>query len=100
MKIARKIKDLQLMGLLGGLFYIYIYYFIYIKTKLAFKKIYKYEILKPLKPPNPKKARKIKDLHGGFNVFFKAPLRPLRPPFFETLVTRKRFHKITRKKLA
>ena len=85
-------------GLKWGLFYIYIYYFLYLRTKLPFKKIYKYEILKPLKPPNAKNARKIKDLRGGFNVFFKAPLKPLKPPFFETLVTRKRFHKITRKK--
>ena len=74
-------------GLKWGLFYIYIYYFIYIKTKLAFKKIYKYEILRPLEPPNAKNARKINDLDGGLNVFFKAPLRPLRPPFFVTLFT-------------
>ena len=77
----------DMWGLKWGLFYIYIYYFIYIKTKLPLKKNYKYEILKPLKPPKAKNASKINDLEGGFNVFFKAPIRPLKPPFFETLVT-------------
>ena len=67
---------------MGG-FSIYIY-IIYILRKGSDpkKKYIKYEKLKPLKPPKVKKASKIKDLHGGFNVFFKAPLKPLKPPFF------------------
>lgn len=55
-KITRKINELREVGAQRGAFlYIYIYYFLYLRSKLPLKKIYKYSNSKAPKAPKSKK---------------------------------------------
>lgn len=38
----------------------------------------------PKPPQRPKMLEKSRTYEGGFNAFFKVPLKHTKPPFFET----------------